>query len=61
MSERIALTTREAAEFLGVPIGTLKNWRHRGKGPPFHQPRGRYTTPLYDLEALELFKIARNN
>ena len=61
MAERISLTTREASEFLGVPVGTLKAWRHRGQGPPFHQPRGKHTTPLYDLEALEIFKIARKN
>ncbi|MGV9306910.1 helix-turn-helix transcriptional regulator [Nonomuraea sp. NPDC004354] len=27
-------TSREVAEFLGVPLGTLYQWRTRGLGPP---------------------------
>lgn len=27
-------TTQEVAEYLRVPVETLYNWRHRGKGPP---------------------------
>ena len=24
----------EVAEFLGIPVATLYQWRHRGEGPP---------------------------
>lgn len=27
------LTMREAAGVLGIPMGTLESWRHRGVGP----------------------------
>jgi excisionase family DNA binding protein len=27
-------TAEEAAEFLNVPLGTLRDWRYRGIGPP---------------------------
>ena len=30
-----ALTEREVAERLGLSVGTLRAWRHRGKGPRF--------------------------
>jgi len=29
------LTPRQAAEFLGVPEGTLAQWRSQRRGPPF--------------------------
>lgn len=28
------MTLVEVAELLGVPVGTLYGWRHRGEGPP---------------------------
>jgi excisionase family DNA binding protein len=28
------MTLPELAELLGVPVGTLYGWRHRGEGPP---------------------------
>ena len=27
-------TIRDVSAFLGVPVGTLYQWRHRGDGPP---------------------------
>ena len=30
-----ALTERQVAEWLGMSAGTLRAWRHRGKGPRF--------------------------
>ena len=30
-----ALTERQVAEQLGLSVGTLRAWRHRGKGPRF--------------------------
>ncbi len=35
------LTCREAAEFLGVPIGTLAQWRSQRRGPPYIKLEGR--------------------
>lgn len=28
------LTLEEVAEFLAVPVRTLRTWRYRGEGPP---------------------------
>ncbi len=28
------LTVEELADYLGVPVATLYQWRHRGEGPP---------------------------
>lgn len=28
------LTTEELAELLRVPLATVRDWRHRGQGPP---------------------------
>lgn len=36
--EREHLSEREAAEFLGKSISTLRRWRWRRVGPPFCQP-----------------------
>ncbi len=32
MDDRL-LTLNQVAEYLGVPIATLYQWRHRGEGP----------------------------
>lgn len=36
MSDK-ALTCREAAEIMGIAIGTLYNMRNRREGPPYYQ------------------------
>lgn len=59
MADSRKLNTVDAAAFLGVAVSTMKVWRHRGNGPPYEQPGGRNTTPLYDLRALEIFKAMR--
>ena len=28
------LTVQDLADYLGVPVATLYQWRHRGEGPP---------------------------
>jgi len=38
------IAEKEAAEFLGLSLGTLRNWRTAGKGPryyilPYHRVR----------------------
>jgi hypothetical protein len=34
-------TTEQAADHLGTTPDTLKCWRSRGTGPPFHRANGR--------------------
>ena len=49
------LTESEAAEYLGVAVQTLRNWRHLRKGPPYLKlspgPRGRIVYLIEDLVA----------
>lgn len=39
------LSTRQLADFLGVPVGTVYQWRYRGGGPPGYRI-GRHTRYL---------------
>ena len=32
-----ALTPIEAEQIYGVPVGSLANWRHQGKGPKYYR------------------------
>lgn len=44
----------EAAEFLGIAVQTLRNWRHLSKGPAYLKlspgPRGRVVYLIEDLQ-----------
>lgn len=33
--QKIYLNSEQTAEYLGISVATLKNWRKRGDGPPF--------------------------
>jgi hypothetical protein len=44
--------TREAAEYSGIPTGTLRAWRCQQVGPKFYKPSGR---ALYDIADLDEF------
>src|ERR1035441_7054002 len=44
--------TQAAAEYSGIPAGTLRAWRRQGVGPKFYKPRGR---ALYDIADLDEF------
>ena len=44
--------TQAAAEYSGIPAGTLRAWRCQGVGPKFYKPRGR---ALYDIADLDEF------
>ena len=46
------LGTQAAAEYSGIPAGTLRAWRCLGIGPKFYKPRGR---ALYDIADLDDF------
>ena len=34
MTDKPLLTTRQVADYLGVPIATIYRWRYVGTGPP---------------------------
>jgi hypothetical protein len=46
------LGTQAAADYSGIPAGTLRAWRCQGVGPKFYRPRGR---ALYDIADLDEF------
>ncbi len=46
------LTTQEAAQYLGLKIQTIYNWRHARKGPDYVMIGG---APRYEIESLEYF------
>lgn len=51
-------TTKDVAKRLRVSQTTLRSWRRQEKGPPFIQPAGKGTTPLYDPKEVEKFAAA---
>ena len=52
------LNAVEAAEFLGLSVQTLANWRHRRTGPPYIKIGGRIVYRWPDLnEFLEKYRI----
>lgn len=56
-----ALTTEEAAAFLGVDVRVLESWRRRKTGPPWREyPSGRGTRPVvrYRLDELLAYDAA---
>ena len=48
------LTPKDVAHILGVSEGTLRNWRQRGKGPPYLKidPTSNHARPRYELTML---------
>jgi uncharacterized protein YjcR len=49
------LTGPEVAAMLGVKPDTVRAWRWRGQGPPFHQPAGKGTQATYDPDVIEMW------
>lgn len=56
MNTKKLLPPAEAAEHLGVPVVTLSDWRHKGRGPSFIKV-GRLVR--YDPEDLNTWINAR--
>lgn len=50
------LRTPEAAALLGRAAVTLRSWRRRGQGPPYHGVPGRGGAALYDRDELLKWK-----
>jgi len=55
-----SIKRRAAAEYLGVPVGTLESWAKRGIGPKFTNPTkgkgGTSGTALYTLAELDRWR-----
>jgi len=51
-TKRRWLTAKEATEYTGIPVNTLRWMRYMGVGPNFYKPRGR---ALYDVADLDAF------
>jgi Helix-turn-helix domain len=52
------LGQNQLSDMLGVPVGTLEQWRTRGGGPPFLRI-GRYVK--YDLSDIREWLVSRRN
>jgi len=50
------LSPRDAAQLLGVAVGTLRRWRYEHRGPPFIKVEGSFR---YSLKALRAYLAAR--
>ncbi|WP_420104511.1 helix-turn-helix domain-containing protein [Bosea sp. (in: a-proteobacteria)] len=48
---RIYVKPHEAASLLGTTPETLKNWRHRKRGPAYHRQGRSIRYSLFDLKA----------
>lgn len=51
MTERKCISTKEAAEYLGVAAGTLEQWRMRKENLPFLKIGSRVLYRIADLDA----------
>lgn len=47
------MTTEQAAAYLSVSAGTMRNWRSRGDGPRYHLLGGRLVR--YEVEDLDAY------
>ena len=51
------LSTREAAQYLGVKPGTLEVWRSLGKGPRYVKLGARVVYEIADLDAFAASRV----
>jgi hypothetical protein len=47
----VRVTERDAARYIGVTAGTLRNWRAAGKGPVYYKLLSRVFYVRRDLDA----------
>jgi hypothetical protein len=57
MVQRVMLTTKQAAAYLGTTTGTMRQWRHTGYYNIPHIKSG--INCYYSIEALDEFKANR--
>lgn len=61
MTGDMELTPQEAAEYLGVTVGTLNNDRHGARRIPFVKVLRKIRYRLSDLESLKVYHAASAN
>lgn len=44
------LSPAEVAEYIGVPLSTVRNWKRTGTGPPYHKIAGLIKYRLSDVD-----------
>lgn len=49
--DRPPLHVKEASDYIGVPVNTLRYWKHRGEGPRAYKLGGRVVYDVADLDA----------
>jgi len=54
------LTPTEVSDYLGVPVGTLANWRYQGRGPAFLRVGRHVRYRTEDLAAWVGAQLAEN-
>ncbi|OEU67898.1 MAG: hypothetical protein BA863_07460 [Desulfovibrio sp. S3730MH75] len=52
MKRRMAVTTQELSVLIGVPVGTLNNWRSAKKGPEYSKEGSKI---MYPVKAIKLW------
>ena len=45
------LNTRQASEYTGIPMSTLRKYRYEARGPIYTKPAGRAMYDIADLDA----------
>lgn len=60
MDGRAYLTTAQLARRWSMSPNTLRNWRHRGKGPAYFKPSGHMGKTLYRIEVIETWEREHN-
>lgn len=53
-------TDVQVADDLGIAVGTLRNWRTQGGGPPFVRVRGAVRYRPADIEAWLAERVVRS-
>ena len=56
--DRAKLTERQSADYLQLEPSTLRNWRHKGIGPPFVKFGGSVRYEFGDLRQFNVRKTA---
>ena len=54
------LTREKAAEYLGLGLRTLDNWRSQGRGPRYLKLGSRVIYPLQELDAFKAANLRQS-
>lgn len=50
VSSKRRLSTREASDYTGIPVATLRKFRYENRGPIYTKPAGRALYSVDDLD-----------